>query len=1483
MKKILIYISFLLISSGALAQAKIGVDGNVIATGNYPVVNSEHVKGGLHDDIQTIILRNAILPAFRKVGMLVYVVDSSKYYYLKTGITNSDWSELTLGSGGGVSPTNQIQNGIISGGTVTWSGTGLTFDITALIYAKNGIIYTIPAGQVTLDPSDNTYGRIDLILADTVVNSFLKKTGIAGTVPITPQAIPDSQVALTTGILLNAGSVTPPNISTTMVYDENNAPPEWTVSASPSMTYNKDNTVNPFSGTRSILISSYTASYSSIVFSSASTQVVSNDKTLKFRIKLTAPFPSNSNVAIFLYKGNELVAYTGRFTNGFGFRTDNIVDYQNVSIPFSSFPSFADVSFDKIYIEFTNSNPNPFYIDRVEIQDGVPNIIPQTDYSNKIDSVTLVKDTLVTTWIKGVGTVKYVLNGIKYQYTSADSLYHINVYQDGHHDSTQYVGSGVGSGGYYPHDSTVIKVKAPYLSYDLTDSTLKFLPDSLNLFDSLRNNAGILEGRKKGVFVPQFTLPSGGGGVGSFPVNDSIAKGFLISDSGVVNTGLTPMSMTWKKINQQRYFTTIDDNFIDYKSKYEANMTFEDTTISGSTPTVINSNLVVVGNSKMRVSSGPTTAWTTVEMNIQSMNSNGTGNILGPAIIADSLNYIAGVYNSVMGYCSIVVNGTNVFYKAIDLDSSFIKLQLIITGNTVGMWAESNSNRYFIGNYNSASLGLVSDTALARYKYGIVSYSIGGVSTNTVSLLRAGSSGGGGLLNVKVVTNEDGSPYTYSNKVLFTADLQASPNQNSEQGYVDGNSRVFMMDMNTFHIESVGRIFVRRPNNGNPITLGSENIKLTWFSSLKKWLLIYAPWDMQGGPFTYSDVYTWIDYEAPFGSTVIDSSQFNQFGINKATFPGQLYDLSVRKIGDSIYVLGAYKNGGNAYPSIFSGISISSLPIGHQYPTSTFLECGNFMKVQGKWFISYYTFGDTRGIVFDLQLDSLGYMNLPFAASPGINAIPGYELLPYQKNGKTNYYLIGFDSQNLTLNSTEYPWTRGNFSVFRSDQLSIGYEFPNHIANQISFPVKDFNIQRLGKFLLPGQESLTTGPQVIRGNKTFSNTVTFNTFNPSFYNLISGSILLQPTNFNNGFLSDNAYYNGSSWTRLNTGYASGFQFYNGQVIVNNSNTGTGTITWTSPFKTDFSGGGTVALGGTVNTTAAGDFTGATMVINSTNATVSTNLVSPVIYGSSLVGGTLTLSGTSSNTKGKILFGTSSYSEVDNRLGLTTNTPSSTLDLGNYSPYSYTFKSGGFLLQPTSLNNGFLSDNAYYNNISWTRLNTGYASGFQFYNGQVIVNTTNTGTGTITWASPFKADFSNSGTVALGGTVNTTAGDFTGATTVITQTGATIGSGAVSTGDKLEVTGNIALKTAGNKIKITEGTNGSVGQTTLIAGTKAITITGLTVSSRAIVTLVSQGGTVTTTIAYSAVCTSGTLTITALTNAGATDISDTSVLNYFIIN
>ncbi|MEO7049144.1 MAG: hypothetical protein ABI091_27815, partial [Ferruginibacter sp.] len=474
MKKILIYISFLLISSGALAQAKIGVDGNVIATGNYPVVNSEHVKGGLHDDIQTLAQRNAIPDNFRKIGMLVYVIDSLKYYYLNNGISDASWTELTLGSGGGISPTNQIQNGIISGGTVTWSGTGLTFDITALIYAKNGIIYTISAGQVTLDPSDNTYGRIDLIAADTVANGFLKITGSAGVVPITPQANPESQIALTTGILLNAGSVVPPTITSNVIYDENNVPPEWTVGSQLSITYDKTNTTMPYSGTKDILVSSYTGGTSGLLFTGTVLQTVSQDKVIKFRVKLTGAIPSNNSMRVILYNTitGVLTATTINFQNGYGFSQTNTTDYQNVSIPFSTFASFTGTQFNRLYIYFNGTNTNPFYIDKVEIQDGVPNIPPQTDYSNKLDSVTVVADTLLTTWSKGIGTVKQIFRGLKSYRISSDSSYMIFTYLNGKTDSTQI--SGGGGGSTPSHDTTVIKAKYP-IQFSNVDSTLQFI------------------------------------------------------------------------------------------------------------------------------------------------------------------------------------------------------------------------------------------------------------------------------------------------------------------------------------------------------------------------------------------------------------------------------------------------------------------------------------------------------------------------------------------------------------------------------------------------------------------------------------------------------------------------------------------------------------------------------------------------------------------------------------------------------------------------------------------------------------------------------------------------------------------------------------------------------------------------------------------------------------------------------------------------
>lgn len=75
--------------------------------------------------------------------------------------------------------------------------------------------------------------------------------------------------------------------------------------------------------------------------------------------------------------------------------------------------------------------------------------------------------------------------------------------------------------------------------------------------------------------------------------------------------------------------------------------------------------------------------------------------------------------------------------------------------------------------------------------------------------------------------------------------------------------------------------------------------------------------------------------------------------------------------------------------------------------------------------------------------------------------------------------------------------------------------------------------------------------------------------------------------------------------------------------------------------------------------------------------------------------------------------------------------------------------------------------------------------------------------------------------------------------------------------------------------------GSV-QSTLVAGTKAITIAGVTTSSQAYFTRVIPN-TATLTVEYDAVCTAGTVTITAKLGATTINTADLSTFNVMVYN
>lgn len=92
--------------------------------------------------------------------------------------------------------------------------------------------------------------------------------------------------------------------------------------------------------------------------------------------------------------------------------------------------------------------------------------------------------------------------------------------------------------------------------------------------------------------------------------------------------------------------------------------------------------------------------------------------------------------------------------------------------------------------------------------------------------------------------------------------------------------------------------------------------------------------------------------------------------------------------------------------------------------------------------------------------------------------------------------------------------------------------------------------------------------------------------------------------------------------------------------------------------------------------------------------------------------------------------------------------------------------------------------------------------------------------------------------------------------------------------------DVKISTLGKALYIAEGSGGFSGSATLVLGTVAITIAGLTTADRAYVQRTVAGGTAGTG-GLLAVCTANTLTITSIIIAGTIQALDTATVNYFI--
>lgn len=310
-----------------------------------------------------------------------------------------------------------MSDGLISGGQVIWSGTGYKFYVNPATYVISNIYYHSGLDSVTLAAPPTVNSRIDLIGVDITGHAFVD-TGIVSATPIVPQAKLGVQIALTTGILLNAGD-TIPNILVNVIYNENlGEPDEWsTHTENAPITADFNNTINPKKGLKDIFISRYN-SQSIIYFATSTPYTLSSDAVVSGWIYLNKRLVNT--IYAFLYNSN-----TGARTNAIPLSLDNFdsTSYQQFVLPTSNFTWTGNTNNQFNTLEFYFSGYDTtdlkgLRFDWITLQKGIQSVPPQIDYSNKLDSVTIKKVTI------GIDTANIALNWIKgVSYPSKDTVW----------------------------------------------------------------------------------------------------------------------------------------------------------------------------------------------------------------------------------------------------------------------------------------------------------------------------------------------------------------------------------------------------------------------------------------------------------------------------------------------------------------------------------------------------------------------------------------------------------------------------------------------------------------------------------------------------------------------------------------------------------------------------------------------------------------------------------------------------------------------------------------------------------------------------------------------------------------------------------------------------------------------------------------------------------------------------------------------------
>lgn len=263
-----------------------------------------------------------------------------------------------------VSNDQILPDGVYNGGDVFYSGVGYDYIVTAATFVLNHVIYNTPQGDVILDPSDPTFGRIDVI--------GLTPTG-PGKITGTPSANPLEKSAnpltfIRRSIVQVAANSVAPTVVQNVIYDQGEGSPnEWNIV--PIAPVDFFDLGFPYHLTIAALASGFTQN-DTIKFINTDTIHSGGKNTLIGFARLSGELPSDVDLNFqLLYQGNpvsQLVPFSLR-----GLNRSLLNNYQAIAAPFPEFGP-SDIIFDEVDIVATGNSDIPaFRVDYIQMQAGL--------------------------------------------------------------------------------------------------------------------------------------------------------------------------------------------------------------------------------------------------------------------------------------------------------------------------------------------------------------------------------------------------------------------------------------------------------------------------------------------------------------------------------------------------------------------------------------------------------------------------------------------------------------------------------------------------------------------------------------------------------------------------------------------------------------------------------------------------------------------------------------------------------------------------------------------------------------------------------------------------------------------------------------------------------------------------------------------------------------------------------------------------------